>query len=77
MKILVVDDHPLIQEALTQLLPQWTLDGGIDGMLALLTDTGRRAEIAVETVDKLAQTWKAFSSGRSQISGCVPVSSQY
>ena len=28
MKILVVDDHPLIVEALAQLLPQ--LDAGID-----------------------------------------------
>jgi dihydroorotase/N-acyl-D-amino-acid deacylase len=53
------DSYPYLagSTVMTQLLPQWTLDGGIDGMLALLTDTGRRAEIAVETVDQLAQTW--------------------
>jgi dihydroorotase/N-acyl-D-amino-acid deacylase len=53
------DSYPYLagSTVMTQLLPQWALDGGIDGMLALLSDAGRRKEIAAETIDKLAQTW--------------------
>jgi dihydroorotase/N-acyl-D-amino-acid deacylase len=53
------DSYPYVagSTVMTQLLPQWTLDGGVDGMLQLLTDAGRRAEIAAETVDQMAQTW--------------------
>jgi N-acyl-D-amino-acid deacylase len=53
------DSYPYLagSTVMTQLLPQWTLDGGVEGMLALLADAGRRAKIAAETVDKLAQTW--------------------
>ncbi|HEX8738830.1 MAG TPA: response regulator transcription factor [Casimicrobiaceae bacterium] len=43
MKILVVDDHPLIQQALAAALPQ--LDGGID-VLAALDRDGTHAALA-------------------------------
>ena len=42
---------------LTQLLPQWALDGGIDGLLARLADQAERKRIAAETEATLAQGW--------------------
>ena len=42
---------------LTQLLPQWALEGGIDGLLARLADRGERKRIAAETERALAQGW--------------------
>jgi dihydroorotase/N-acyl-D-amino-acid deacylase len=42
---------------LTQLLPQWALEGGIEGLLAGLADPPRRARIAAETEAALAQGW--------------------
>jgi N-acyl-D-amino-acid deacylase len=42
---------------MTQLLPQWTLDGGVEGLLSLLADPLRRACIASETAAGLAQDW--------------------
>jgi dihydroorotase/N-acyl-D-amino-acid deacylase len=42
---------------LTQLLPQWALEGGIRGMLPALADPARRSRIAAETGAALAQGW--------------------
>jgi N-acyl-D-amino-acid deacylase len=42
---------------LTQLLPQWALEGGIDGLLARLADPASRAQIAAQTEAGLAQGW--------------------
>ena len=46
---------------LTQLLPQWALDGGINGLLARLTDRTERTRIAAETEAGLAQGWAGIS----------------
>jgi len=56
---------------LTQLLPQWVLDGGIDGMLARLSDLAERAFIAREIEGGIAWGWSdilisAVSSRRNQ-----------
>jgi dihydroorotase/N-acyl-D-amino-acid deacylase len=40
---------------LTQLLPQWALEGGIDSLLARLADQAERERIATETEATLAQ----------------------
>ncbi|MBI3681438.1 MAG: amidohydrolase family protein [Acidobacteria bacterium] len=42
---------------LTQLLPQWTLDGGTRGLLALLRNDLDRRRIAEETVSAVPQRW--------------------
>jgi dihydroorotase/N-acyl-D-amino-acid deacylase len=42
---------------LTQLLPQWALEGGIDGLLARLMDGAERPRIAIATEAGLAQEW--------------------
>lgn len=42
---------------LTQLLPQWALEGGMDGLLARLVDDVERTRIAIETEGGLAQGW--------------------
>jgi N-acyl-D-amino-acid deacylase len=42
---------------LTQLLPQWALEGGMDGLLARLLDGVERTRIAIETEGGLAQGW--------------------
>jgi N-acyl-D-amino-acid deacylase len=42
---------------LTQLLPQSALEGGIDAMLARLSDPVQRKGIAAETVASIAQRW--------------------
>jgi N-acyl-D-amino-acid deacylase len=53
---------------LTQLLPQWALAGGIDGLLARLADRNERKRIAAETESALAQGWNHIfvSSADSQ-----------
>src|SRR5579864_1527431 len=45
---------------LTQLLPQWALDGGIDGLLERLADQTERKRIAAETETALAQGWSGI-----------------
>jgi dihydroorotase/N-acyl-D-amino-acid deacylase len=45
---------------LTQLLPQWALDGGIDGLLVRLADQAERKRIAAETEAALAQGWSGI-----------------
>jgi len=53
------DCYPYIagSTVLTQLLPQWSLAGGITGLLAKLTDDAERKRIAVETEASLEQGW--------------------
>jgi len=53
---------------LTQLLPQWALEGGMNGLLARLADPNERARIAAETEAGLAQGWDGIwiSSVESQ-----------
>ena len=53
------DVYPYIagSTVLTQLLPQWTLEGGTDALLKRLRGL-ERARIAVETDTGLAQTWQ-------------------
>jgi len=54
------DCYPYVagSTVLTQWLPQWTLEGGIDGLLARLGDRTLRRRIAAETVAGLAQGWE-------------------
>jgi N-acyl-D-amino-acid deacylase len=42
---------------LTQILPQWALDGGLDGLLARLESPAEHRRIARETEDELAWNW--------------------
>jgi dihydroorotase/N-acyl-D-amino-acid deacylase len=42
---------------MTQLLPQWALEGGIDGLLRRLADPGERRQIGAEAECDLAQGW--------------------
>ena len=53
------DCYPYIagSTVLTQLLPQWSLEGGIDGLLAKLDDRAERKRIATETDASLEQGW--------------------
>jgi N-acyl-D-amino-acid deacylase len=53
------DCYPYIagSTVLTQLLPQWSLEGGIDGLLARLADERERQRIATETDASLEQGW--------------------
>ena len=53
------DCYPYVagSTVMTQLLPQWALAGGIEGLLARLRDTGERPRIAAETESALAQGW--------------------
>ncbi|MCC6363968.1 MAG: D-aminoacylase [Bryobacterales bacterium] len=53
------DSYPYLagSTVLTQLLPQWTLDGGIPAMLSRLADTTLRPRIAEETIAQTAQQW--------------------
>jgi dihydroorotase/N-acyl-D-amino-acid deacylase len=53
------DCYPYIAGStmLTQLLPQWALAGGIDGLLARLADGTERNRIAAETDATLEQGW--------------------
>jgi N-acyl-D-amino-acid deacylase len=45
---------------LTQLLPQWALNGGIQELLLRLENPARRARIAAETDAALAQSWEGI-----------------
>jgi N-acyl-D-amino-acid deacylase len=53
------DCYPYIagSTVLTQLLPQWALEGGIGGLMARLTDRTERKRIAAETDSSLEQGW--------------------
>jgi N-acyl-D-amino-acid deacylase len=53
------DCYPYVagSTVLTQLLPQWALAGGIDGLLARLADSTERKRIAAETDSSLEQGW--------------------
>jgi dihydroorotase/N-acyl-D-amino-acid deacylase len=53
------DCYPYIagSTVLTQLLPQWSLDSGIEGLLARIADRSERQRIATETDASLEQGW--------------------
>ncbi|MFN7993279.1 MAG: amidohydrolase family protein [Bryobacteraceae bacterium] len=53
------DCYPYVagSTVLTQLLPQWVLEGGNTGMVARLSDPEQRRAIARETVRGIAQRW--------------------
>lgn len=53
------DCYPYIagSTVLTQLLPQWALEGGIDGLLSRLADGPARKRIAGQTEARLEQGW--------------------
>jgi dihydroorotase/N-acyl-D-amino-acid deacylase len=53
------DCYPYVagSTVLTQALPQWVLGGGIEGMMARLTDAGERARIAAEINAKIEWRW--------------------
>lgn len=53
------DCYPYVagSTVLTQLLPQWALAGGIEGLLARLTERTERKRIAAETDSALEQGW--------------------
>ena len=53
------DCYPYIagSTVLTQLLPQWSLEGGIEGLLARLDNRAERKRIAAETDASLEQGW--------------------
>ena len=71
------DCYPYIagSTVLTQLLPQKYLDGGIDALLARLSDPAQRSEIARETTDTIPWLWSdvyisaAESRGNQQLIG--------
>jgi dihydroorotase/N-acyl-D-amino-acid deacylase len=54
------DCYPYVagSSVLTQLLPQWVLDGGTDAMLARLTGEDERRGIADEIVGSIAWRWR-------------------
>jgi len=54
------DCYPYIagSTVLTQLLPQWSLEGGIKGLLARLADGAERNRIAAKTEASLEQGWQ-------------------
>ena len=56
---LAFDCYPYVagSTVLTQLLPQWALEGGAGAMLARLRDEGERSRIAAEIVSTLAWRW--------------------
>jgi dihydroorotase/N-acyl-D-amino-acid deacylase len=53
------DCYPYVagSTVLSQLLPQWALEGGSDGLVARLTDPGIRGRIAAETIAGMAHRW--------------------
>jgi dihydroorotase/N-acyl-D-amino-acid deacylase len=53
------DCYPYVagSTVLSQLLPQWTLGGGISGLMECLADPGIRARIARETIAGMAHRW--------------------
>jgi dihydroorotase/N-acyl-D-amino-acid deacylase len=54
------DCYPYVagSTVLTQLLPQWTLDGGADALMGRLADAAMRAKIAKETIDGMSHDWQ-------------------
>jgi N-acyl-D-amino-acid deacylase len=54
------DCYPYVagSTVLTQTLPQWCLEGGVESLIARLNDSGIRARIAAETIDSLVWDWK-------------------
>ncbi|MBI1895427.1 MAG: D-aminoacylase [Acidobacteria bacterium] len=82
------DCYPYVagSTVLTQILPQWALEGGVEALLARLADPAARRGIARETVENLAWSWEdifisagpadAVGKTISQIAGaraCQPV----
>lgn len=53
------DCYPYVagSTVLTQILPQWALDGGAAAMLARFADAGQRKRIAKQTAETLAWAW--------------------
>lgn len=53
------DCYPYIagSTVMTQLLPQWSLDGGLDALLLRLSHPAVRSRIADETIRGMANTW--------------------
>lgn len=53
------DCYPYVagSTVLTQALPQWTLEGGLEGLLARLADPGERGRIARETEASIEWRW--------------------
>ena len=53
------DCYPYVagSTVLTQLLPQWALDGGVTALMARLTDEQSRKEIAAQTEGNLVHRW--------------------
>jgi N-acyl-D-amino-acid deacylase len=56
---LAFDCYPYVagSTVLTQTLPQWCLEGGVQSLLARLHDPAMRARIAAETTDTLVWDW--------------------
>jgi N-acyl-D-aspartate/D-glutamate deacylase len=54
------DCYPYVagSTVLTQVLPQWTLDGGIEALMSRLRDPGQRAAIARETNETSPWRWQ-------------------
>jgi dihydroorotase/N-acyl-D-amino-acid deacylase len=61
---------------LTQLLPQWALDGGNSSMLARLSDREQRRRIAEETRQNLAQEWSDILISAVETAGNQPLVGQ-
>jgi dihydroorotase/N-acyl-D-amino-acid deacylase len=57
---LAFDCYPYVagSTVLTQTLPQWCLEGGVDALLLRLTHSATRDRIAAETTDNLVWDWK-------------------
>jgi len=53
------DCYPYVagSTVLTQTLPQWCLEGGVDALLARLEDSATRARIAAEAIDSMVWSW--------------------
>jgi N-acyl-D-amino-acid deacylase len=63
---IMFDCYPYVagSTVLTQLLPQWTLDGGADALVARLQEPSTRREIAKQTLDGMVHEWgDIFISG--------------
>jgi len=71
------DCYPYVagSTVLTQLLPQWSLDGGIPGLISRLLDPEERSRIAKETVAGMPHRWNDIfisavgSSGNQHLVG--------
>ena len=57
---LAFDCYPYVagSTVLTQALPQWCLEGGVELLLSRLQDPATRTRIAAETIDSLVWDWK-------------------